>query len=134
MTYNLATAAEAAGLNKTTIWRAIKTGKISANRSALGGWEIEPAELHRVYPPATEKTEKKQPEQNGATAYVAGLQAELKASREVAELLKSQLSETRTDRDHWREVASRLSLPIQMGTSAQPGQQSESKRRWFWGR
>jgi hypothetical protein len=50
MPYTLATAAKAAGRNKSTILRAIKAGTVSAARDAGGGWAIEPAELHRVYP------------------------------------------------------------------------------------
>jgi hypothetical protein len=38
------------GLNKTTVLRAIKTGKISGVRDKNGEWCVEAAELHRVYP------------------------------------------------------------------------------------
>ena len=48
MSYNLAAAAAATGLNKTSILRAIKTGEISGTRDALGQWSVEPADLHRV--------------------------------------------------------------------------------------
>jgi len=47
-------AAEATGKSKPTILRAIQSHKISATRDeATGAWLIEPAELHRVYPPAS---------------------------------------------------------------------------------
>ena len=52
MKYSLSDAAEATGKNKTTIQRAIKSGKISAHKGASGAYEIDPAELHRVFPPA----------------------------------------------------------------------------------
>jgi hypothetical protein len=51
MPYSLKQAADATGRSKPTILRAIQTGKISANKSEMGEWEIEPAELHRVYAP-----------------------------------------------------------------------------------
>ena len=51
MPYSLQQAATAADLNKSTVLRAIKAGKISAARDEHGQWQIEPAELHRVYPP-----------------------------------------------------------------------------------
>src|SRR5262245_11059308 len=54
MSYRLAEAAAACSLNKSTVRRAIKTGKVSATKDAHGQWHIEPAELHRVYPPRTE--------------------------------------------------------------------------------
>jgi hypothetical protein len=50
MTYGLSSAATAAGINKSTVLRAIKSGKISATKSEMGKWQIEPAEFHRVYP------------------------------------------------------------------------------------
>jgi len=51
MTYTLKQAAEATGKTKPTILRAIQKGKISAKKDEHGEWEIEPAELHRVYHP-----------------------------------------------------------------------------------
>ena len=53
MAYSLKQAADATGRTKPTILRAIQTGKISAKKGEMGEWEIEPAELHRVYPPIT---------------------------------------------------------------------------------
>jgi hypothetical protein len=51
MPYTLAQAGKAIGKNKTTVLRAIKAGKLTAIRDeASGGWLIEPAELHRLYP------------------------------------------------------------------------------------
>jgi hypothetical protein len=51
MAYSLMQAAEAAGRAKSTILRAIQSGKVSAIRDEItGGWMIDPAELHRVYP------------------------------------------------------------------------------------
>jgi len=51
MSYTLAAAAAACGLNKSTVLRAIKAGKISGTKDEHGKWHIEAAELHRVYPP-----------------------------------------------------------------------------------
>ena len=50
MPYTLGQAARATGKAKPTIARAIQTGRISASRSDDGAWQIDPAELHRVYP------------------------------------------------------------------------------------
>src|SRR5690242_15669319 len=51
MTYTLAQAAEATGKSRSTILRAIQSGKLSGKRDELTqGWRIEPAELHRLYP------------------------------------------------------------------------------------
>jgi hypothetical protein len=50
MSYTLGAAARATGKSKATISRAIKSGRLSALRDDAGGYLIEPAELHRVYP------------------------------------------------------------------------------------
>ena len=51
MSYSLVEAAIACGVNRSTVLRAIKASKISASKDEQGEWRIEPAELHRVYPP-----------------------------------------------------------------------------------
>jgi len=53
MKYTLSKAATATGKNKATIQRAIKNGKISAGKNSSGAYEIDPSELHRVYPATT---------------------------------------------------------------------------------
>ena len=53
MKHSLGTAAIATGKSKTTIHRAIKSGKISAFRRDDGSFEIDPSELHRVFSPVT---------------------------------------------------------------------------------
>jgi hypothetical protein len=52
MGYSLAEAARASGKSKSklTIQRAIKGGKISASRNENGLYDIDPAELHRMFP------------------------------------------------------------------------------------
>jgi len=49
--YNLATAAAAVGRNKNAILRAVEAGRIPVSHDANGDIQIDPAELHRVYPP-----------------------------------------------------------------------------------
>ena len=45
----LGQAARLAGVGKTTLTRAIKAGRLSATRRDDGSYEIDPAELSRVY-------------------------------------------------------------------------------------
>jgi hypothetical protein len=56
MPYSIKQAAEATGKTKPTILRAIQKNKISAKKDEHGEWEIDPAELHRVYPAVSEGT------------------------------------------------------------------------------
>lgn len=46
---SLREAAQLCGRGKSTIQAAIKAGKLSAGRNEQGGYEIDPAELHRVF-------------------------------------------------------------------------------------
>ncbi len=55
--YTLKDAAEAVGMTKSAIFKAIKSGKISGSKDAHGYWYIDPAELHRVYKPVTKKVD-----------------------------------------------------------------------------
>ena len=109
MTYTLGTAAKATGTSKSTIFRAIKAGRISATRKETGDWSIDPAELHRVFPPVRdgEKRAGNAAVERGATALEraekAVLEAQITTLRDTADLLRGQLEDTRRDRDAWRE-------------------------------
>jgi excisionase family DNA binding protein len=120
MSYTLGTAARATGVSKSTVYRAIKAGRISASRADSGDYAIDPAELHRVFPPLdSEETRSGAGPMGGQTSPAGGelalknarLEAEIAATALVSELLRRQLDETRQDRDHWRGQAQRLALP-----------------------
>jgi hypothetical protein len=56
MKFSLGQAAKETGLDKSTISRAIKSGRLSAHRKeGGGGYEIDPAELFRVFPPPSKE-------------------------------------------------------------------------------
>jgi hypothetical protein len=103
---SLSQAAAAAGVSKSTILRAIRSHRISAGKTDTGDWQIDPAELHRVFPPA-ERIADQAAERGATPVEQAGtaLEAQITGLREVAELLRRQLDDVRTDRDAWREQA-----------------------------
>lgn len=84
MKYSLSDAAKATGKNKTTIQRAIKNGKISATKGDSGAYAIDPAELHRVFPPATSQRDASRGKSN-ATQRPVGV-FETNALERIAEL------------------------------------------------
>jgi hypothetical protein len=45
-------AAKAAGVSRTTIWRAMKDGRLSYEKADDGSFQIDASELHRVFPQA----------------------------------------------------------------------------------
>src|SRR3954447_5077192 len=54
--FTLGEAAKQARVSKPTLSKAIKTGRISAEKQPDGSYRIQPAELFRVYPPETHRT------------------------------------------------------------------------------
>lgn len=110
MRYTLGTAAKATGKTKTTIQRAIKSGKISAEKLSDGGYSIDPSELHRIFPPLLDDTISRNPildttrpkdETPGLRAKIEALEAMLAREREA-------LDEVRADRDAWKQQATAL--------------------------
>ena len=96
MAYTLGQAAKATGLSKPTLSEAIKRGRISASKDDFGRYQIDPAELHRVYPPLPTSTGKTgvQSEQNltnDLTAKIMVLEARVQALEE----LKTQIAAER---------------------------------------
>src|SRR5690349_17490341 len=94
-TLSLRGAAELAGVNKSTIFRAIKSGRLSANRTDDGDFAVDPAELLRVYPPKTEQPNTRQDAPHSATHEItelrvrnARLEAEVAALRELTDELR----------------------------------------------
>jgi hypothetical protein len=59
---SLGQAAQETGKSKATLSKAIKAGRLSATKNANGGYGIEPVELFRVYPPASQVNGKPNPE------------------------------------------------------------------------
>ena len=106
MAYTLGQAARATGKSKPTVLRSIKLGRISASKDPFGNWQIEPVELHRVYPPALTPAEHQargDPERHVTASNPEALEAE---NRQLSERLAEKdrlIEELREDRDRWRD-------------------------------
>ena len=95
MPFNLAEAGAAVGRDKSTILKAIQKGTISATRAANGhGWLIEPAELHRVFPPVADTTTRTGPG-NAESGEVRELRAEVRELREAIRFRDETLADLR---------------------------------------
>jgi hypothetical protein len=81
---SLSEAATAAGIAKSTIWRAIKTGRMSATRTDMGTYEVDPAELFRVFPATPKDGDLKQAAMAIAPVAMAALEAQIGALKEVS--------------------------------------------------
>jgi hypothetical protein len=105
MAYTLGQAAIAVGKSKATISKAIKSGKISAEKQPNGSYKIEPSELHRVYPPALSTVEDEPFETPSSTGVTLRETIELDVKLKAAE---HRIRELEEDREQWRQQATRL--------------------------
>lgn len=112
MVYTLGEAAKATGKSKATISKAIKSGRISAQKDETGTFHIDPSELHRVYPPTVSVEHKETPantQTNGNTdVTIRELQARLEAAQERLSDKESVIADLKEDRDRWRQQATAL--------------------------
>ena len=142
MPYTLSQAAKASGRGKTTVFRAIKSGRLSAVRDETGGtWLIEASELFRAFPPGTGADVPRNatdPAWNGGLATraaelearVAELQGRLADSHETVADLRRRLDEEREER---RAAQERIAALLTDQRATAPA--AASRRSWrLWGR
>lgn len=112
MAYTLGEAAKATGKSKATISKSIKSGRISAVKDETGVFQIDPAELHRVYPITVSAEQEEtlgKPRENATNdGLVRELQARLEAAHERLADKETMISDLREDRDKWRQQATAL--------------------------
>lgn len=109
MVYTLGEAAKATGKSKSTISKAIKTGRISAKKGETGAFAIDPSELHRVYPATVESKQDETPEVNSKdNGLIRELQTRLETTQERLSDKETVISDLREDRDRWRQQATAL--------------------------
>jgi hypothetical protein len=107
-------AAEKARTSKVDIWRAIREGRLSAQRADDGGFAIDPAELFRVF--ETQRPEHPAMEPDAAGATEAFGQSETSVTPETAET---------SDIDHafaalGAELKGLLGLPVEKRVNTEP--------------
>jgi excisionase family DNA binding protein len=115
---SLREAAKQVHVSKSTILRAIRSGRMSSARTEDGGYSIDPAELFRVYQPKSNDNGAHSPERDGTHRE---LEAQVAGLKEVRDVLLAQLEDCKRDRDAWRsqaEAVARLTYQPQ-------------KRRWW---
>jgi len=110
---NLSEAARVSGQSKSTIWRAVNSGRLSVTRTYTGDYEIDPAELHQVF--SSETTDKR--------ATLVFVKRDVSVKRDATELARAETAlqidrlfqagevirrELDNNRDAWRTQADRL--------------------------
>lgn len=141
MKHTLGTAAKATGVSRSTVLRAIKTGKISAEKDANGNYAISPSELHRVFSPVSDEPIHKNAlllhateEKNSLTVVLLEKLESLEKERERE---RGQLQETITDlrsRLNQSEIERRETqgkLTALLTHHPEPITEPNKKKRWW---
>ena len=112
----LGEAAKSAGKTKPTILNAIRKGRVSAKKDDKGQWQIDPAELHRVYPAVSfnslkeDKTLRLETPSN--TYENIALKKEVELLREQNNILKDERDDLRRRLDAESEERRSLTLML----------------------
>ena len=132
MAYTLGEAAKATGKSKPTIQEQIKKGRISAVKDDLGRYQIDPAELHRIYPPVQKEEPETEQSLTGRLAEkeaeIKALQARLEAISELKGRIENECEDLREDRNFWRLQARALPAP------EASAQEPQTQKRGFFQR
>jgi septal ring factor EnvC (AmiA/AmiB activator) len=143
MKYTLAQAATQVKRSKSSLWRDVKSGRITAIKEDDGAFYIDASELFRVYPEACHDAQQIHKMKRDETDYEARfiesqtllhLERERVSEREKQladknrhiEDLRQQVEDTQKDRDHWRQQATHLLEDKRHTETTKP------KKRWFW--
>lgn len=117
----LGEAAKQAGISKTTLHRAIRNGKISAEKIEVSGeYRVDPAELARVYPraqvehPGTGSVER--PVTGGETLRVKRLEEMIGWLSETVSNLRADKEDLRRDKDRLLALVEEQAAQIKLLT------------------
>lgn len=130
MTMTLNEAAKSCGKAKGTVLKAIKEGRLSAPKDIDGRYEIDPSELHRVFPVTTtdqsEKPSLTPTSDHENRIEIERLRAELKAANILSENMAETVADLRKRLD--REGEERRQLTAMLTDQRA---EREVKRGWF---
>lgn len=133
--YSLTEAAEATGMTRQGVLAAIRRGAVSAQKNTQGQWEIDPAELHRVYASVNSTTPRvdSNSTQPVTPAFdtITDLEKRLAVAEALLEATRNQREEALRERDAWKQQAHEW----MMMTKALPeGDTTKPNRGGFWAR
>jgi len=113
MKFTIGQAAKETGKSKSTISKALKNGLLSGEKNPSGSYEIDAAELFRVFPRKTEETAERTEERTNANTEIHLENRALKARIQMQDEVIAALRE---DKTFLQEQLSRTTLLL---TSAQ---------------
>ena len=128
--FTLAQAIAATGKSRSTLIRAIRTGKLSATRDEAGTYLVEPSELHRVFP--TDESSMPHDLSDGVPWH-ADLATMLRAEQDKVAILQDVVSDLRRRLDAEAEERRRLTMLLadQRSTPPTSAPLPPAPRRWW---
>jgi len=141
MSYTLTQAAEAAKVQRSTVFKWIKAGKVSASKADDGTFRIDPAELHRFLvsvskdtpPSATAKQADTQPDTATDTLLeLMSLRSQVEKLQHIVEMERERSRELREEREAWKRQAERLALPATREAVSQPQEPARPQAHSWW--
>ena len=141
MSYTLTQAAEAAKVQRSTVFKWIKAGKVSATKADDGTFRIDPAELHRFLASVSKDTPPgetaKQADTQPATAAdtlleLVSLRSQVEKLQHIVEMERERSRELREEREAWKRQAERLALPAIREMATETPAPPQRQRRSFW--
>ncbi len=119
MIYTITQAAQVTGKGRSTIFRAIKEGRLSAHRGEGGGYTVDASELSRVFTLAAQR----ETTRDATAHHDRASETEVAVLRTRVELLTALLDRERQATAELRQVLALLPKPV-------PSEPKEVPRAW----
>lgn len=138
MKFTLAQAAIETGKDRSTLYRAIKKGKLSGELQEDKSYLIDSSELFRAYnkkinDDATQQCAQGQLQQPAQAELIDALRSQIEQLKEQAQRDREQIDREQAQADHWRQTAQMLLThqPITETPPADP-QKAQPKESPLW--
>lgn len=99
----LAKAADESGLSKSMISKAIRSGRLHAEKTASGAYQIDSSDLEAFA--AAPEERRRHNDEHVAEERIIALEAENRSLKKQISLLKQQVADVQLDRDRWASQA-----------------------------
>lgn len=133
MAYTLGQAAQASGKSRSTIKRALENGQIVGEKGDSGKWQIEPAELRRVYPIEEQGTVSDSDNSKKSVSDSRELQLQLEAAKQQIADKDKTINDLRSRLDRSEEERRKKDHQLTAMLTEQEEKPKNPFQRWLGG-